>query len=939
MRLLIFFFACFLVLLGISQTVLFKSKDYINQYSKADKLFKQSENISLIKNGDELLEIKLNKEALSIFQDIIIDVEKAGDDSLAFFCHFKIGLLLHYFDSLNLAKKEYITIISLKHNSISDSFLFQPLLFIGSIYYSQNQFDSAYIFYKKAEKISEIYDNPLQEEGRLYNRLGTMYYEMGSYKQSQNYFEKAVDLLSPKDPSYNDFLTKYKSNIATSFLKLENYTVADSIFKSILSLGINVNEIKTSLGSIALLNNTPEKALAYFRSIHYNNANNIILYNKMGQTFLHLKNLDSSKKYLLKALDEHANWFTTNKNKNHGNTFQYLGDLNNIEKNYNKAIQNYHNSIQQFYPDYNEADIYKNPQTFSGVFSYINLFTTLTAKADAFEKLYKQDKKQAFLDGALNAYQSAFLLAAYVEKTYDSDEARLFLNKIKYKVHDRPIHISLQLYELTKDKLYLEEAYNFDQQNKASILSLNVQEAAIKNQTGTNIDLFEKETTIKTNITRLSLKAGQINDSSQLQKIKTDIRDYEIELGKLQNKINELPGYKAKKFAKSIPSVAQVQKLLSKKNALLSYHLSENEMVILCITSNDLSYTKQVIDSTFFNIIKSFKTSLNNYKGEEKYDGAKSSIQLYNAIVKPVLSKIQHIENLLIIPDDELNNLPFEALSDENGNFVLDKYKVQYQYSTALLRDDIKNNNNNSNKISLAMAPFASKGNDAFTKLEFTKNEIENLQGNILIDSAASKKNFLALVEKAGVLHLATHTIVNDTIPEKSLIAFYPFTDLPVAENNLYLQEIYNLKLDATKLVVLSACETGTGKLAKGEGLMSLARAFTYAGCPNILGSLWKADDKSTAWIMQRFYKYYNDDTDAATALQKAKLDYIESPEIEKRFKSPNYWAHLVLTGVPENKTNINKWIWLGLSFLLLTSIFFYFSKRKKATLLSSSID
>jgi CHAT domain-containing protein/Tfp pilus assembly protein PilF len=929
MRLLLFCISFFLVLFAISQTALKNNRGYYTKYAFADNLFHQSENISLVKNGDEVLEIKLNKQALSIFQNIIPDVKKAGDDSLAFFCQFKIGLLLHYFDSLDFAKTAYQNAIALKakNENIADSFLFQPLLFIGSIYYSQNKFDSAYFFYKEAEKVSEQYPNPLQEEGRLYNRFGTMYYEIGNYKQAQNYFEKAIQLLPKKDPSYTDFLIKYKSNIATSLIKLEKYNEADSIYKSILPLNSNTNEILTSIGSIALLTDKPEKALEYFRKVHYDNYNNIILLNKIGKAFLQMNNIDSSEKYLQKALEENEKWNNLKKNKNHGNTLQYLGDKCIIEKKYEEAITNYQNAILQFYPDYNEVDINKNPEIFSGVFSYINLFNTLASKADAFEKLYQQDKKQTSLDAALNTYHSAFSLADYVEKTYDSDEARLFLNKIKYKVHDRPIHISLQLYELTKDKLYLEAAYNFDQQNKASTLSLNVQESAIKSQTNTNEDLFQKETSIKTNITRLSLKAAQINDSNQLVKIKTGIRDYEIELGKLQDKINELPGYKAKKFAKSIPSIAQVQKLLSNKTALVSYHLGENELVVLCITAKELSYTKQIIDSTFFKTIKSFKSSLNNYSGAQKYDGTKSANQLYNATIKPIVNKIDNVENLLIIPDDELNNLPFEALTDEKENFVLDKFKVQYQYSTALLRDDIKTNT--TNKTTLAMAPFASTSSETFTKLAFTKKEIENLQGNILMDTAASKKNFLALAEKSAILHLATHTIVNDTIPEKSLIAFYPFMGLSSTENNLYLQEIYNLKLDGTKLVVLSSCETGTGQLAKGEGLMSLSRAFTYAGCPNILGSLWKADDKSTAWIMQRFYKYYNDGIDAATALQKAKLDYIQSPEIEKRFKSPNYWAHLVLTGVPDHEKSSFVWLWVVGVLLTLLFVIFIILKKK----------
>ncbi len=920
-----------LIAFAFSQSVLQKEKKYLQEYALADKLFHKAEKLSTKKEYDEALEEKLNGQSLAAFQSILPIVKKVADDSLAFFCHLKIGILQHYFDSIQLAKNNYLNAIALKQKlpQIKDSFLFQPLLFTARIYYSLNKFDSAYIYYKKAEKITELYHVSLNEEQRLYNGLGAIYFETGNFKQAKNYFEKAALLLSKSDPSYKDFIIAYKINIGSCLVRLEKFKEADEVYSSLLQYKITTNEILQNVGFVNLSIGNSLKAIDFFKKIKYNNSTNIILYNQLGKAYLNLAKKDSAEKYYMLALEENKKWNDTRKNNAHGTTYQYVADKFVAEKNYVNGIDNYQKAVLQFYPDYNETDVYKNPTIFSGVFSYINLFNTLAAKADAFEKLYEQDKKQASLDAALNAYRSAFFLADYVEKTYDSDEARLFLNKIKYRVHDRPIHISLQLYEITKNNHYLEEAYNFDQQNKASVLSLNVQESSIKSQTVTDAGLFEKETSIKSNITRLSLKARQINDSNQLEKIKAETRDNEIELGKLQDKINELPGYKVKKYANGIPTIAALQKILNKKTAILSYHLSGNELVILCISSNDISYTKQAIDSTFFSTVKSFKASLNFTKSGQKYDGDAVSLQLYNVTIKPIFNKLEHIDNLLIIPDDELNSLPFEALNDENGNYLFEKFSVQYQYSTALLRNNI---NDKTFKTVLAMAPFASRGNEEFTQLIFTKKEIENLKGDILLDSAATKNNFIAKATKSGIIHLATHTIVNDTLPEKSLIAFYPFTNLATNENNLYAQEIYNLKLTGTKLVVLSACETGNGQLSKGEGLMSLARAFTYAGCPNIIASLWKADDKSTAWIMQRYYHYYYNNTSAATSLQKAKLDYINSPDIEKKYKSPNYWAHLVLTGIPEKEVSSYAWLWAICISSFLILLFYLFVKRKKRT-------
>jgi CHAT domain-containing protein len=925
--LIIFFFLFFV---SNSQLGIRNENTYQQYYLQADKLFNDAEKLSLKKNYNEKEEEAMNKLALSIFKKIIPKVEKASDDSLAFFCYSKMALLWHYFDSIQLAKTAYLKAIALKDKvpAIADSLLFQPLLFTGIIYSNLNKFDSAYLFFKKAEAISEKYAITLMEEKRLYNWLGGMYYETGNYKQAKNYFEKAIVLLSPNEPYYKDFLVNYKSNIASSLVQLEKFTEANVIYESILHFKINTKEILLNMGKANLLLGNSAKAISYFKKIQYNSSSNIPLYNQIGKAYWDLAKTDSADKYFLLALSENKKWNGNQKNRQHGATFQYLAEKYAAENKHKEVIENYQQAIMQFYPDFNKYDVYQNPENFSGVFSYINLFNTLTAKADAFEKLYQQDKQQQSLDAALNAYHSAFKLADYVERTYESDEARLFLNKIKYNVHDKPIRISLQLYEITKNKMYLEEAYNFDQQNKASILSLNVQEQALKSQQGFNSNLFEEEAKVKTAITRLSLKAAQVADSSQLQKINASIRDNEIHLGKLQEKMNELPGYRAQKFAQSIPTVAQVQKILDKKTALLSYHLAKNELVILCITANEFSYHKQVVDSTFFNSIELLKGSLNNFSPEKQYNGAAISAQLYNTAIKPIEDKIKNAENLLIIPDDELNNLPFEALQDAEGKYLLEKFTVRYQYSTALLRDDIKKRG--ANKGSLAMAPFSNTGNGLFARLAYSKNEVENVEGNILLDNAATKKRFLAAADKYGILHLATHTIVNDTLPEQSLIAFYPATGVPQNENNLYVQEIYNLKLDSTKLVILSACETGTGKLAKGEGLMSLARAFTYAGCPNIIASLWKADDKSTAWIIQRFYHYQQNGMDAATALQKAKIDYIQSPDIEKRFKTPNYWAHLVLTGIPEKKSNSFIWLWItGIIALLVIALYFFTKKRK----------
>ncbi len=935
MRILLFLFIFFISIIAIvfSQPSLKLEQYNIEQYNIASNLLKESENLQTKETYSESKEEALNIQALSLFKKITPAIEKAKKDSLAFFCHFKTGLLYHYFDSVELAKKEYETALNIKNYTpaIEDSFSFQPLLFIARIYYSQNEFDSAYSFYKKAEKINEKYNATLNEQQRLYNGLGTMYFSTGNYKQAKNYFEKAIELLDKTNPNYKDFFVNYKINIASSLVRIERFKEADSIYASILSYKTNTNEVLQSMGFVNMNLGNTKQAISYFKKVNYtiepnksSYKKNIILYNQLGKAYIDIGELDSANKYLGLSLQENTKYNASKKNEAHGVTFQYMGYKFFTKNDFHQAVRYYQQAINQFYPDYNDTSITKNPLKFSGVFSYINLFNTLIYKADALEKIYATDKNITWLEAAQNAYHSAFLLAEYVSKTYDSDEARLFLNKMKYNVHSKPINISLLLFELTKKGNFLDDAYYFDQQNKASVLTQNIQEQELQNQPGFHSDLFEKEASIKTTITRLSLKAIQTNDSNLIEQSKTTIRDYEIKLSKLQDDINKLPGYRDKKFIQSIPTIAEVQKLLNKQSAILSYHLSEKELVTFCITKKELSYYKQKIDSSFFILLNSFKQALSNTNQTEKYEAAK----IYKLLITPIRNKIEDKQQLLIIPDDELNNIPFEVLTDEKNNYLLNEWIVQYQYSTALLKNKLSIAN--IKKSTLALAPFTNNNNASFAKLTYSKNELENIKGNILMDTAATKENFLSAINKNSILHLATHTIVNDTIPEKSFIAFYPSFGKTASENNLYVQEIYNLKLDSTKLVILSACETGTGLLSKGEGLMSLSRAFTYAGCPNIISSLWKADDKSTAWIVQRFYRYYIDDYTAARALQQAKIDYLQSPEIEKRFKLPNYWAHLILTGVPEVKSTSYNLLWITLIIISIVGILMLYFLRIK---------
>ena len=159
--------------------------------------------------------------------------------------------------------------------------------------------------------------------------------------------------------------------------------------------------------------------------------------------------------------------------------------------------------------------------------------------------------------------------------------------------------------------------------------------------------------------------------------------------------------------------------------------------------------------------------------------------------------------------------------------------------------------------------------------------------------SSATEDSFKKNIRNYNIIHIATHSFVNESRPELSAIVFAQPKDSNSHEDGiLYADETYNLDLNAN-LVVLSSCESGLGKLIKGEGMMALTRGFLYAGASNIIFSLWKIPDKQTSELMIDFYKQMLSGKSYSESLRQAKLKLISIPSSAR----PRSWASFLLIG------------------------------------------
>jgi len=220
-------------------------------------------------------------------------------------------------------------------------------------------------------------------------------------------------------------------------------------------------------------------------------------------------------------------------------------------------------------------------------------------------------------------------------------------------------------------------------------------------------------------------------------------------------------------------------------------------------------------------------------------------------------------------------------------------------------------------------------------RLPFADDEVRTiatfLGGQTWLNSAATRRNFLEHAETYGILHLATHGIIDPDNPLRSKLLFS--RSVSGEDPAVYAHEIYGMQLRAG-LAVLSSCSSGAGTWKNGEGVMSLARAFSFAGCPNVVMSLWNVADRSTAEIMTHFYKNLQQGMTKDKALQLAKLQYLQETSAE--YAKPIFWGSFVVIGETDPilmdvaTTSTLPWFWTVLLLVLLIGMFWFWRTQVK---------
>ncbi|BBD63358.1 TPR repeat-containing protein (plasmid) [Nostoc sp. HK-01] len=282
--------------------------------------------------------------------------------------------------------------------------------------------------------------------------------------------------------------------------------------------------------------------------------------------------------------------------------------------------------------------------------------------------------------------------------------------------------------------------------------------------------------------------------------------------------------------------------------------------------------------------------------------------QLHQLLIKPIAQYLptNPDDKVIFIPYNELFLVPFAALQDEQGKYLIEKHTILTAPAIQVLQLTHEQRQKVSGTGALVvgnpvMPTLAPNIGEKPQKLKPLKNAEQEaieiariLNTKPLTGKQATKATVKELMTKAKIIHLATHGLLNDFgfgIPGAIALAPNSTVKLGQQDSNGFLTagEIFDMKLNA-ELVVLSACETGQGNIT-GDGVIGLSRSLIAAGVPSVVVSLWNIDDKSTKLLMTEFYRQMQQTSDKAQALRQAMLITM------KQYPQPKYWAAFTLIG------------------------------------------
>lgn len=854
-------------------------------------------------------------------------------------CHIKAGAYHQYYQRFGQAIGHYRQALAINKGYLQDTVIaYTASLHLGTALFASNIVDSARIYLELSDSYARKRAN-LPEQETLYNSLGVIYYESGNFIQARNYFERAISVIDRRSPEdYQEAYISFSANIANCLTQLHRYPEALALYRKLLPGGAISGKITQNMGHAFFEMKQYDSALYYFRRVPAEQSVSAVkMLNEIGRIYIDQSNWVAAEQTFDSALAINRVVAGMVKNRYRASSYLYLSQLAEKQGLYDEAIIRTNDALQELHFNFNWKKSDDLPPDVINAVSAIGFFEALNQKARVHMLKYRQGGDRKMLNASLKAYMLAVDAADYIKKSFDNDEAKLLFEDDYNAIYREAADAVWRAYANEPGRAYADQFLRIIEQYKGSILYQELEHDRIKDISDMPPDLLNREKELKQMLAFYTTRLNANTDPKNEEQLRRQFNNLQVELSRLQQSFEQNAAYGQYKyrFSPQVFTVEKLQRELDNNTAIASFMYSDTAIFCLALSKDEHALVNIPVDSALKSLIRDFVEQTYRRTEGRRYEGYEPGAKLYQLLLGPVTRVMGPEKRWVIMPDGVLNYIPFDALltGNKSRNFIALEKNISYHYSVSLLLQPsvrpIKEGR------ALAFAPFSQSGrsNGAvdLPVLPYSVKELKQTGAETYMHSQATKQAFMQQSAGAGLIHLATHARSGTDSMGEACIYFYP-EEKDSTSGRIFLHEIYAMQLPACRLVVLSACETADGQLAGGEGLLSFARAFLYAGADGVVSTLWRTEDQISSYLMERFHYHRSKGRGNDEALARAKRDFLGDPSFDPRFKAPNYWANFVYTGQldPQNTSFYQTppaFILYGLAVL---AALLFFLKRKK---------
>jgi CHAT domain-containing protein/Tfp pilus assembly protein PilF len=795
---------------------------------------------------------------------------------------------------------------------------------LGEVNLDSGEYERALAWFIESLSITREWGHRFTE-GQVLDNMGRVYERLGSYRPAGRQFEEVLDLW--RHIGYRlgenqalDRLAEVHDGLAEFGMALRLHEQAYNIARSEHRVGLAISSLN-NIGVVYARVGQPERArgvhlqaleLARAQGVTEAQAATLM---KLGAVEIALQNYDDAEARLDEA---RALMGGREQRAELGTLLNLLGQLRAARGDYGQALEDLSAALEVAIATShasgravaltNLGHIYAAAGDDSRASSYYEEARSRwrdlengAGEAQALVGLGVLAERARDADRALQRYYDAIGALTDVRTAAWVEDLKASLDAAAFPIFERAITLHWRKGEFL-------EAFNLSEQARARAFLDQLGNTKLGLSRSVSTDLIEQESTRLADVIaadsrkrqeemRLGGRASQADIAAYLNQLKAELQSAQAAYHDTWTALSVADEQAAQLRSMYTLRLEEVQDLLNERTTLLSYFVTNDQTLVFLITHSGLvAKSVPLGEAAMKAAVERFRCAERPTYVCDAQERENALAELAHALLEPVTIELR-TPVVAIIPHGSLHYLPFAALEIVNGELLGENKQLFYLTSASALRYTRAKDSGTTGPL-VAFGFNKPAGLPPLNDAEKGAQQIAALFGaNAVVGPDATAANLQTRAVGAGVLHIGAHAVLYEQSPLFSRILLAPEDGV---ESALSVRDVYGLDLSATELVVLSACETYVGERSRGDELVGLARAFTYAGASTVVASLWKVPDGPTEELMTAFYRRLRSGESKVAALQGAQREMRHKEKPASVWE----WAGFVLMGEPEGNVS-----------------------------------